>query len=95
MKEKHKCVGEVRYIGLFSSLELVKDKTTGEPLVPYGKDPDGKMGKIIGALKAKGFCTYSHENMVFVNPALIITEAQLREEMAKLDEVLAEVDKTV
>lgn len=95
MKEKHKCVGEVRYIGLFSSLELVKDKATGEPLVPYGKDPDGKMGKIIGALKAKGFCTYSHENMVFVNPALIITEAQLREEMAKLDEVLAEVDKTV
>ena len=95
MKEKHKCVGEVRYIGLFSSLELVKDKTTGEPLVPYGKDPDGKMGKIIGALKAKGFCTYSHENMVFVNPALIITEAQLREELAKLDEVLAEVDKTV
>lgn len=95
MEEKHKCVGEVRYIGLFSSLELVKDKATGEPLVPYGKDPDGKMGKIIGALKAKGFCTYSHENMVFVNPALIITEAQLREEMAKLDEVLAEVDKTV
>lgn len=95
MKAKHKCVGEVRYIGLFSSLELVKDKTTGEPLVPYGKDPEGKMGKIIGALKEKGFCTYSHENMVFVNPALIITEAQLREEMAKLDEVLAEVDKTV
>lgn len=95
MKAKHKCVGEVRYIGLFSSLELVKDKTTGEALVPYGKDPEGKMGKIIGALKEKGFCTYSHENMVFVNPALIITEAQLREEMAKLDEVLAEVDKTI
>jgi len=36
--------------------------------------------------------TYSHENMIFVNPALIITEEQLREEMVKVDEVLTEVD---
>ena len=44
------------------------------------------MGKIIGMLKAKKFMTYSHENMIFVNPALIITEEQLREEMVKVDE---------
>ena len=50
------------------------------------------MGKIIGMLKAKKFMTYSHENMIFVNPALIITEEQLREEMVKVDEVLTEVD---
>ena len=36
--------------------------------------------------------TYFHENMIFVNPALIITEEQLREEMVKVDEVLTEVD---
>ena len=53
------------------------------------------MGKIIGALKEKGFCTYSHENMIFVNPALIITEEQIKEEIKKLDEVLTEVDKTI
>lgn len=95
LKEKHACVGDVRYIGLFSSIELVKDKATKEPLVPYGKDPEGRMGKIIGALKAKGFMTYSHENMIFVSPPLIITEDQIREEMAKVDEVLAEVDRTI
>ncbi|MGN0639686.1 MAG: aminotransferase class III-fold pyridoxal phosphate-dependent enzyme [Oscillospiraceae bacterium] len=95
IKSKHACVGDVRYIGLFSSIELVKDKDTKEPLVPYGKDPEGKMGKIIGALKAKGFMTYSHENMIFVSPPLIITEAQLREEMAKVDEVLAVVDTEI
>ena len=50
------------------------------------------MGKIIGMLKAEKFMTYSHENMIFVNPALIITEEQLREEMVKVDEVLTEVD---
>ena len=95
LKEKHPCVGDVRYIGLFSSIELVKDKKTKEALVPYGKDPDGVMGKIIGALKAKGFMTYSHENMIFVSPPLIITEEQIKEEMAKVDEVLGEVDKTI
>lgn len=95
LKETHPCVGDVRYIGLFSSIELVKDKGTREPLVPYGKDPEGIMGKIIGMLRAKGFMTYSHENMLFVSPPLIITEAQLREEMEKMDQVLTQVDQTM
>lgn len=93
MKAKHKCVGDARHIGLFSCLELVKDKETREPLVPYGRDPDGVMPKIIGKLKAKKFMTYSHENMIFVCPPLIITEDELRPEMEKLDEVLGEVDQ--
>ena len=93
-KEKFACVGDVRYIGLFSCVELVKDKTTKEPMVPYGKDPEGIMGKIIGMLKAKGFMTYSHENMIFVCPPLIITKEQLEEEMKKMEEVLGVVEET-
>ena len=92
LKAKHACVGDVRYIGLFTSIELVKDKATREALVPYGKDPENKMGKIVKKLAEKGFMTYSHENMIFVSPPLIITEAQIKEEMAKVDEVLSEVD---
>lgn len=92
LKAKHPCVGDVRYIGLFSAIELVKDKKTREPLVPYGSDPQGVMSGIIAALKARRFMTYSHENMVLVAPPLIITPEQLKEEMAKMDEVLSEVD---
>ncbi len=95
MKTKHPCVGDVRYIGLFSAVELVKDKATREPLVPYGRDPEGVMGKVLGMLKARRFMTFGHENMILVAPPLIITEAQLREELAKLDEVLGEVDKMI
>ncbi len=95
LKKKHPCVGDVRYIGLFSAIELVKDKTTREPLVPYGKDPQGMMKKILGMLKAKGFMTYSHENVLIVAPALIITDEQLSEEMLKMDEVLSEVDALI
>ena len=93
LKQHHKSVGDVRYIGLFSAVELVKDKETKEPLVPYGKDPKGIMGKITGLLKERKFMTYTHENMVLVAPPLIITEEQLREELKKLDEVLTIVDQ--
>lgn len=95
LKAKHKCVGDVRYIGLFSAIELVKDKQTKEPLVEYGKDPGAVMKSIVDSLAQKGFMTYSHENMVFVSPPLIITCEQIIEEMAKMDEVLCEVDNTL
>ncbi len=95
MKAKHKCVGDVRYIGLFSAVELVKSKDTREALVPYGSDTEGVMKGIIGKLKEKGFMTYSHENMIIIAPPLIITEEQIEEELAKLDEVLATVDEQI
>lgn len=95
MLKKHACVGEVRYIGLFSAIELVKNKDTREPLVPFGKDSEGLMGKIVGMLKKGGFSTYSHENMIIVAPPLIITEDELKEAMKIMDNVLGEVDKMI
>lgn len=93
LKAKHASVGDVRYIGLFAAVELVKNKKTREPIVSYGGDPAGVMPKIVGLLKQKGFMTYSHENMVLVAPPLIITAEQVREELAKFDAVLDVVDK--
>lgn len=93
MKRAHPCVGDVRYIGLFSAVELVKSKETKEAIVPYGNDPQGIMGRIVGMLKERKFMTYSHENMILVCPPLIITESQLIEELEKLDEVLDIVDR--
>ena len=63
IKQKHKCVGDVRYIGLFAAVEFVKDKETKEPLVPYA-DQSGTMGKIIGLLKERGFATFGRENNI-------------------------------
>ncbi|MDR3294083.1 MAG: aminotransferase class III-fold pyridoxal phosphate-dependent enzyme [Clostridiales bacterium] len=91
-KAKHRCVGDVRYIGLFSAVELVKDKTTREPLVPYGRDPDGVMKRIFGMLRTRGFSTYGRENNINVTPPLIITEEELKSAFVILDEVLTIVD---
>lgn len=95
LKAKHACVGDVRYKGLFSAVELVKDKETKEPLVGYNADKENLMGKICGMLKAKGFSTYTHENIIIVAPPLIIKEDELRTAMTMLDEVLTEVDAMI
>ena len=51
------------------------------------------MSKIVGMLNERGFMPYSHENMIFICPPLIITEEQLQDELDKMDEVLSIVDK--
>lgn len=95
LKAKHPSVGDVRYIGLFSAIELIKDTQTKEPLVPYGQDPEKIMPKIVGMLKQRGFSTYSHENSILVAPPLIIKEQEIKEAMAIMDEVLGFVDTLV
>lgn len=92
LKKSHPSIGDVRSIGLFAAIELVKDKITKEPLVAYGKDPEGIMGSIIKKLAKKGFMTYSHENMILVAPPLIITKDELSQAFSILDSVLSEVD---
>jgi len=91
--EAHPCVGDVRAIGLFGAVELVRDKKTKEPLVPYGKDPQGIMPGIFGMLKERGFWNYSHENILIVAPPLVITEGEISEALEILDEVLCNVDE--
>ncbi len=93
--DAHKCVGQVRHIGLFSAIELVKDKETREPLVPFGKDPEGLMKKILKMLVDDGFWTYSNENNLIVAPPLIITEEELVEAMKIMDKVLDAVDSMI
>lgn len=94
-EKKHASVGQVRHIGLFSCVELVKNKETREPIVKFNSDPEGLMNKIVGMLKVEGFSTYSHENMILVAPPLNITETELREAMAIMDKVLDSVDNMI
>ncbi|QSQ09265.1 Taurine--pyruvate aminotransferase [Koleobacter methoxysyntrophicus] len=95
LKSKHPCVGDVRYIGLFSAVELVKDKETKEPLVPYGRDSEKIMPKVLKMLITEGFWTYYHENMIIVAPPLIIKEEEIKEAMQIMDKVLDFVDNNI
>ncbi len=95
LKEKHKCLGDVRVKGLFGMIELVKDKKTKEPLVPYNGDKSGIMPGITDRLFYEGFSTYSHENLVSVSPPLIIDKESIKEAMKILDNVLSWVDNDI
>ena len=95
LKDKHKSLGDVRVMGLFGMIELIKNTKTKEALVPYGMDPEGTMKKIVKMLLDKGFNTYSHENCISVSPPLIINEEQIKEGLAILDDVLNYVDTLV
>ncbi|WP_319469938.1 aminotransferase class III-fold pyridoxal phosphate-dependent enzyme [uncultured Trichococcus sp.] len=93
MKAKHPCVGDVRCYGLFCGVELVLDKETREPLVPFNT-PNRIMPAIYKELKDRGFSTFGRETTISVCPPLTITEAELAEVLPILDEVLTLVDST-
>jgi taurine--2-oxoglutarate transaminase len=87
-------VGDVRYKGLFSVLELVKDKTTREPLAPFnGSSPE--MGKLAAHLKSKHVYAFSRFNMLWVCPPLVINEEELRQGLDIVEEALQVVDAAI
>ena len=87
MKAKHRSVGDVRSIGLFGVLELVRNRKTKEPMAPFnGTSPE--MQKLGGFLREQGMYAFVNWNNLFTNPPLCITEQQLRESFAIIDRAL-------
>jgi taurine--2-oxoglutarate transaminase len=91
---RHPSVGAVRSIGLFGIVELVRNRTTLEPMAPFnGSSPEmAALGKF---LRDEGLYTFVRWNYFFTNPPLIITEAQLRDGFAIIDRALAIADEAV
>jgi taurine--2-oxoglutarate transaminase len=94
LADKHPSVGEVRGLGVFWAVELVRDRATREPLVPYnaaGADA-GPMNEFATACKQRGLWPFVHFNRTHVVPPCTITEDELHEGMTILDEALAVAD---
>ncbi len=92
---KHPSVGEVRGLGAFWAIELVRDQTTREMLVPYnasGTDA-APMVELAAACKAKGVWPFTHFNRLHVTPPLTTSLADLETGMAVIDEALDVADR--
>jgi taurine--2-oxoglutarate transaminase len=91
MQERHPCIGDVRAVGLFSALELVKDRGSKEPLSPlYGPQTE-PMRRIAKALRERGVDVFTRFNLIIIAPPLVISEEDLLWGLEQIDEVLAEV----
>jgi taurine--2-oxoglutarate transaminase len=91
MKERFACVGDVRYKGLFSVLELVRDKETKEPLAPFNGTSQ-EMTKLAAYLKSKHLYAFTRFNMLWVCPPLIISRTEFSRGLDIIEEGLRLVD---
>jgi taurine--2-oxoglutarate transaminase len=89
--EKHSSVGEVRSIGLFGAIELVRNRDTKEPMAPYNNSSP-EMDRLHRYLLDRGLFLYTHWNNLLIIPPLIISEDELVEGFALLDEGLEITD---
>ena len=94
MVAKHKSVGEARGRGLFWALDLVVDRETREPLVPYNAagEAAAPMNAVIAACKQAGLVPFAHFNRMQFAPPLIIGEDDLRKGLDIIDAALSVAD---
>jgi taurine--2-oxoglutarate transaminase len=92
---RHPSVGEVRGLGVFWAIELVRDRATREPLVPYNASGPAAapMGELATACKDRGLWPFTHFNRLHVVPPITISDDEMREGLAIIDEALAVADK--
>jgi taurine--2-oxoglutarate transaminase len=94
LARKHPSVGEVRSIGLFGVIELVKNRETKEPAAPFGKNSP-VMIKLKKFFSDHGLFIYTHWHTILILPPLIITPEQLAEGFVIIDSALDITDQAM
>jgi taurine--2-oxoglutarate transaminase len=97
LQDKHPCVGDVRGLGLFVGLELVKNKKTREPIMPVeakirpGMNPKLEVAKKLGEMGMIAMAA-NPSNIIALAPALIVTRDEIDEGIAIMDKALEAAD---
>jgi len=95
IKAKHPSVGDVRGLGVFWAIELVKNRETREPLVPFNAaGADAKpMMDLAAACKERNLWPFTHFNRMHVVPPCNTPVEDIKTGLAIIDEVLDLADK--
>jgi len=83
MQARLPLIGDVRALGLFSAVELVRDRGTRQPLEA------ASMARIKGRLLAEGLTTFVNKNMVFACPPLVISREELLTGLGIIERAIA------
>ena len=94
MKAKHPSMGDFRNTGLLGCIELVKSRTTKEPMAPFNAKPDemAVMNKVAAKIKELGMYTFVRWSYIFIAPPLCVTKEQVDEGLAIISEALLIAD---
>jgi taurine---2-oxoglutarate transaminase len=95
LQANHPSVGDVRGLGVFWAIELVRNRDTREPLVPYnasGAD-NAPMVEFANACKQRGLWPFTHFNRTHVVPPCTASIDEVEAGLAILDEALAVADQ--
>jgi taurine--2-oxoglutarate transaminase len=95
LADKHPSVGDVRGLGVFWAVELVRDRATREPLVPFNASGAAAtpMLELAAACKERGLWPFVHFNRTHVVPPCTTTADEVREGLAILDAALDVADR--
>jgi taurine--2-oxoglutarate transaminase len=98
LKEKHPSIGDVRGLGLFWGVELVKNRETKEPFNTMRDKIEGKplvVDQIAAKMMAAGVAQQAWVSHFVIAPPLIVTEAELDFGIDALDDALSIADALV
>jgi taurine---2-oxoglutarate transaminase len=97
LQDRHPSIGDVRGLGCFWGLELVRNRESREPLVPFNATGEdfAPVARTAKAALERGLYLMTHWNVVMVCPPLNITTDELDEGIAILDEALSVADEFV
>jgi len=95
MADRHPSVGDVRGLGVFWAIELVADRETREPIVPFNAagPAAAPMTEFVTACKQRGLWPFTHFNRTHVVPPITISDDDLREGLAIIDDALTVTDR--
>jgi taurine--2-oxoglutarate transaminase len=95
LRGSHPSIGEVRGLGCFWGVELVKNRETREMLVPFngGGEAALPVTRMAKAALEQGLYLMTHWNVVMAVPPLTVTRDEVDEGVAVLDEALAIADE--
>jgi 4-aminobutyrate aminotransferase-like enzyme len=89
LQMRHSLIGDVRGLGLFIGVELVRDP---EALAPAGREAS----QIIDDMKKRGFLLSTDgpfHNVLKIKPPMVLTERDVDQTLEALDEVLVDISK--
>ena len=95
MRKRHPSVGDVRGLGAFWAIELVRDRASREPLVPFNASgaANAPMAEFAAACRHRDLWPFVASNRLHIAPPLVTDEQALSDGLAIIDEALHTADR--